>query len=226
MTPSEQRNEMQNFLDLLAEASLSLTTTTACKEGTSPVRVSWPSGGSTSVFNGNGALLDEYCAFVRERLYSAVLLDGSLLQLSYEINRNTVVRHRLCYVPSPFEFDEDLLREEPIVDVVEYYRQQAPTALRPRSPVRFDYDADAERANHPASHLTMLDPNCRWAVSSPLCLGLFVRWVFRHFYSDFYGVHPFLRWPIRNLGTKCIRTADEHELHIAWIRAASRSSSD
>ncbi len=47
------------------------------------------------------------------------------------------------------------------------------------------------------SHLTTISSDCRWAVATPLLArDIFVRFIFRHFYSALFQAHLFLRtWP-------------------------------
>src|SRR4051794_6112027 len=53
--------------------------------------------------------------------YSALLPDGSLLQLRYRVVGGQVTAHRLAYVPCPYRVDEDLLATEPLSDVLDVH---------------------------------------------------------------------------------------------------------
>jgi hypothetical protein len=149
-------------------------------------------------------------------MYSAVLFDGAILQISYDFERHGVVGHRLCYYPCPFDIDEDLLREEPLVDVIDLHRNSLQSQTHLRSPCRFDYDENNLSATHPTVHLHIIRAHCRWPVTHPINLGEFINFVFRHFYPQIWAVHSFLRnWPSERVGRRTIGPAEEIEMHVA-----------
>ena len=131
------------------------------------------------------ACLDEYIYFLENRQYSGVLSDGAILQISYQIRRNKIVWHRLCYYPCPLHFVPEEIGEEPLVDLIlnlDYGSLK--DRLRMRSAVRFDFDPDNARFNHPASHVTINETCCRIPVRASLDLRNFVHFVFMNFYPD------------------------------------------
>lgn len=116
--------------------------------------------------------------------YGALLLDGAMLQFSYEGSGEKLIRHRLSYLPSPnlepFQNDPDLyLHELHFVDIVGH--QVVPV------PLRFDFDARdgiAIDVVHPVSHLTLGQyQHCRLPVARPLAPTDFVTFIVQHFYS-------------------------------------------
>ncbi len=83
-------------------AGLSLDSNMSCirqvKGG--KVLVSWDS--EHMVFKDNEfSSLSEYISLLLRSQYTLVLFDGSLIQISYTIERNEIVGHRLCWYPSP-----------------------------------------------------------------------------------------------------------------------------
>src|SRR5690349_5761989 len=106
MTSSDRRAELQNLLFLLADASLTLITRPVVVTGSKPgpQRVTWPRtvAGVGELYRTPFATVREYREWVESDEYSAVLFDGSLIQLSFDFLGNEVVSHRLVYFPCPF----------------------------------------------------------------------------------------------------------------------------
>jgi len=124
-----------------------------------------------------------YERLLKERSYTAKLIDGGLLQLMYQFKcGGDLLRHRLAYYPSPelppFREDpESYQHDEPFVDIVK--RRIVPF------PLRFDFNEVAARdVTHPMCHLTLGDvKGCRIPVSAPLAPRLFIEFVLRNFYQ-------------------------------------------
>lgn len=227
MRPSSLRTEIQNLLDLLLATGAAIHTNPVVKrdhkDGT---RVTWGrSGGGNpgnhdpgELFRGDFATLDEYYDWFRAQSYSAVLYDGAILQISYDFEGDELAGHRLAYYPCPFDVDEELLRTDPMLDVIELYRENEMASVRLRSPLRFDCDMAGQGEDHPAVHLTLLSSDCRWALVAPLSPGHFVRFLFKHFYAPLWSSLPSLRdWP-QSLGERTITLEQENTLHIACRR--------
>ena len=127
---------------------------------------------------------DVYEDFVRNRVFSAKLLDGALLQMAYAFEGNALAKHRLAFFASPhlgrFEAEPARYFDD------ERYAHILSRNVEPVS-VRFDYDHSDERheeVRHPKSHLTIGSyEHCRVPVSSPLTPHGFVEFVLRSFYS-------------------------------------------
>lgn len=145
--------------------------------------VSFPTGGFASMLK-NSAYQDTYEHQLRQRLYNARMLDGALIQMSYEFVGDRIERYRLAFLPSPslleFQNNPELYMEEVLyADVVD---KRAVTV-----PLRFDFD-DREGVSHslvhPKSHLTLGQySNCRIAAAAPITPYLFVEFVLRSFYN-------------------------------------------
>jgi hypothetical protein len=87
------------------------------------------------------------------------------LQVSYDFAGDNVVGHRLCYYCCPFDIDEELIRSEPIGEVIGYYRENQNVVINLRSPCRFDFDIENVAVGHAAVHLRLIGPYCRWPVT-------------------------------------------------------------
>lgn len=126
---------------------------------------------------------DAYTELLQERSYCARLLDGALLQLSYEFENERLLRHRLAYLPSPYlrQYSEDreIYEDDPV------YAEVISKRILP-VPVRFDADFrdDVEvETEHPASHVSLGQfTNCRVAATSPVSPRQFVEFILRSFY--------------------------------------------
>jgi hypothetical protein len=217
MTPKALARQLRNLLDLLLESEIALAINPIIEYPGLRSRITWaaplvsPGAMSASTF----ATVDEYRSFLSSQMYSAVLYDGALIQISYDFEGIDLVGHRLCYYPCPFDVDSDLLRTEPFADVIDIYQSSADSRINLRSPCRFDYDEQNFESSHPAVHMHFIAPNCRWAVSRPLSPGDFIRFVFRHFYPEVWAAQPFLqRWPRWRSDPTTLARADETELHI------------
>ena len=169
---------------------------------------------SSTVF----ATIQEFRELVEKRQYTMILLDGSLLQLSYVFERNNLVKHRLGYFPCPFVMDPSDITGLGLIDLIDILELDGfSDSIRLRSPLRFDYDRDAAKPGHPASHLHLSHEECRVPVHSPLCIGRFLDFVFRHFYPTIWEEQSFIRrWPRQRL-TRCIDEQDRKHLHFERV---------
>lgn len=134
-----------------------------------------------SVFLKNMPYAELYEECLKRRLYHIQMLDGALITMLYEFQKDTLKKHRLSFFPNP-----DL---EPYQNAAEIYEMDEIYAdiLDKRIvsvPLRFDYDADAQRpGEHPASHCTIGQyKNCRIPVSAPLTPEEFLSFIIVNFY--------------------------------------------
>lgn len=219
MTTSEQRGDLDQLLTLLFEADVAIIRkpVVVLNSGQSKRRVTWPPSSleTGDLYRKRYASVDEYRDWVRAEAYSAVLFDGALLQLSFDFAGVDLTGHRLVYFPCPYLVEPALLREEALLDVMDLYANSRSERPRLVSPLRFEYDAARAKKGHPASHLTTISSDCRWAVTTPLSTGHFIRFVFSHFYPELYQSHGFVRsWPQR-YASRTITDIEESLLHIS-----------
>lgn len=125
-----------------------------------------------------------YRHLLKKRAYSAIMLDGAIVQIMYRFDRSELAAHRLAFFPAPqlgeFQRAAELyLHDELFVEVVA--RTTTPTL------VRFDYDASDDRhqpVTHPKSHLTLgRYQGCRIPVAAPLTPYRFMDFLLRNFYD-------------------------------------------
>jgi hypothetical protein len=192
----------------------------------------------------------EYRMLLEARQYNCLLSDGAYFQMSYEFRHNDLKKHRLCYYPCPvrlsladlpFTYSVGDLVDDQMIHVLEALEWLGYTGdssltddheepeqdseelpkLQLRSPIRFDFDPDAQTPGHPASHVHVSNGGCRIPVYAPLSLGHFVRFIFRHFYPAAWQEHEFLRsWPLGTQGRTIIEP-EEAELFFECREAAT-----
>ena len=210
-------DEIDSLLAYLSDSAIALYISPVSMVQT---RVSWHAN-SGEFINGTDrrhTRLADYLYWVESGHYSAVLYDGALLQLTYDVEGTKVVGHRLAYIPCPFELDPDLLLTDAIGDVVRMYAAAPGTEeLLLSGAIRFDYDAAAARPGHPASHLTLSSAECRIACHAPVRLGNFTDFIFRNFYTRLWRRHPYIEsMPRTKWGARTITASETERMHIAW----------
>jgi len=223
-TPKHCRNQVQNMVD-------ALMTTQVAVDRQMPIvrssaggfsRVTWPTNleaDNRRRFFEDFYAVETYFGWLTARQYSAVLFDGSLLQITFDFRNGELAAHRLAYIPCPFDIEEegaDRLRMEPIIDVIDGYRDRGEEYLRLRSPVRFDYDPAAASSEHPASHFTLNHQDCRIPVCAPLTLEQFIEFVFLRFYPEVWAKQDFLADVEPRLWRREIAVEHERSLHLNW----------
>lgn len=112
MTPRNTLTQIRRILEYLAEVGLS-------DDQQFPFL---RQHGLTEVTFGNARLVsrsmkaipfaDVYAEFVRNRVFSAKLLDGALVQMTYAFDGGDLAKHRLAFLASPHlvRFEEDPIR--------------------------------------------------------------------------------------------------------------------
>ena len=174
------------------------------------------------------ATVQEYISLIRDRQYTYVFFDGSLMQVVYYFRNRRIVQHNLGFYSPPVPILPDALREyldygltlqDLVIDRVE--SDDFASNLRLKSPIRFDFDAHNNTVDHPASHLHLSQSDCRIAVSAPLSIGHFVRFVFRYFYPEHWKQCQFIRrWPCIDF-QETIMSQQKKLLHIGCARQSS-----
>lgn len=156
-----------------------------------------------------------YADLVATNNFAMRMLDGALIQLSYEGGHGGIERHRLAYLPAPdlepYQNDPELyFGENHFVDIVGY--QVMPV------PVRFDFDARpgvAQDVVHPVSHVTFGQyQHCRVPATRAVTPSEFLSFVLSSFYST--PEHPQKRFASTvSVGAATITTAEASHTHIA-----------
>lgn len=217
-TPRSVRDDVKEVLDYLLDAELAIYTNEVSFDSS---RVSWHSHNPQAAFivSRDHATLDQFCAWVNSAALSAILFDGSLLQITYDVENGEIVRHRLAYIPCPFIIDTELLNEgESLVDIIEVYSDSQLQDMALRSPVRFDYDPSAAAPGHPPAHMTINAADCRIACVSPMHVLRFVDFVFRNFYRALHTAHRdfFAKASTRHVGQRVLNDDEALGMHVMW----------
>ncbi|MEO5369959.1 MAG: DUF2290 domain-containing protein [Magnetococcus sp. DMHC-1] len=138
----------------------------------------------------NNSYYSTYKELVDTNNYNLKMLDGALIQMTYEFTDNTISKHRLAFFPSPFL--EEFQNNPDIYIEDEIFAEVIKKNIVP-FPLRFDFDADKNsfiELNHPKSHLTLGQyKNCRIPVSAPLTPYHFIVFILRHFYHAAFIKH-------------------------------------
>ena len=222
MTPDDTFVELTNFVDLLMRSSVALNMNAVTNRrfrNSGIRRITWANGSAVgnALLGGEDGSIFQYRDWLSNRDYSAVLFDGSLIQLTYDFLVDDLVCHRLLYFPCPFQLRLDLLDDMSLVDLVDLHVDRGIEGIRLRAPVRFDYERDIAEDDHPISHFTFQWPHCRIPVVCPLSLGHFVEFVFKNFYPSEWARYSFLRdWPIYDFDPT-IGTEEAKLLHFSYI---------
>jgi hypothetical protein len=215
------RDEIQNTLDYLVSAEIAAyANPVAMSLSAYGDRVTWHSHRPDVPFlvNRDEPTLEDYRNWVEAGAFSALLFEGSLLQLTYDIKQGGVCGHRVAYIPCPYRLDPIMVRTDPLLDLIDLHMQVEPTGMILRSSVRFDFDPDSAHAGHPAAHLTINSSNCRIACTAPMHFLRFIDFVFRHFYPEIWIVHSkfFSEGACREIGNRIIGEEELLRPHVGW----------
>lgn len=129
-----------------------------------------------------------YETLTQQRNFNCKLLDGALIQMMYffDIHGN-LIKHRLCYFPSPKLLAYDEFKE--IYEFDELYSDMIMKNILP-VPIRFDFESDDKKFKdiyHPYCHLTLgQHKNCRIPISNPVTPYYFISFIIRNFYNSVY----------------------------------------
>lgn len=137
----------------------------------------------------NASYEDTYKAGLRFRAYNFLLTDYSFFQFWHD-SESQAKRLRYAYYPNPFAFpirshwaETDLFDSELLEQVLD----EAPLTYN-RPPIRYDLaKEDYIETAHPCSHLTIgAHLSNRWPVARILTPRLFVLFIARHYYPEFW----------------------------------------
>ncbi|WP_370500249.1 DUF2290 domain-containing protein [Mycolicibacterium sp. jd] len=163
-----------------------------------PIRTS-PSKGAfeinypSSSLARSAALADQsyaetYQEQLEARAFNLKMLDGALIQLSYNFEATDLTAARLAFLPSPdlSEYQNDPELYELDVMFAEVIDRRVAAV-----PLRFDFDpANHIELHHPKAHLTLgMYKNCRIATLAAPTPGLFIDFILRSFYNTALRTH-------------------------------------
>lgn len=185
MSPEEVKVELDSVISLLVQHgfadSYNFTSIKRIQGGETAVEYDGKEDISISLKN--LPYSDSYTEILKRKQFTIRFPDGALLQLMYRFSPvGALIKHRLCFMPSPFndEFQND--PEIYIDDMI--YAEVVDRRILPVA-IRFDFDpGNAQDIHHPHSHFTLGQyKNCRIAVTSPLSPSIFVEFILRSFYN-------------------------------------------
>ena len=220
MNAHELANRLTSLSMSLLELELALNARTHFVRPLSDrhFEVSWlPVKGLDSAFRTDFGTMQEYLEVLRSQRYSVVMFDGGILQFEYVLKPGEITWHRLCFYPCPVDYVRDERDERQFAEIVEELDRNALwTDVRLRGPMRFDYHPKSVMDTHPASHLHMVNENCRIPVRSAVPPHVFVEFVFSNFYPSVWtSQRDRLSFPDWNLPLE-VRTEDAAMAHVHW----------
>src|SRR5829696_240697 len=125
MTPSQVRREAAELVGVLLEHGFAIdTNAVVLRQAGATSLVTWGSDSETEplVIPGEFGTLAEYRRMLRDRQYTCLLRDGSLIQISYEFIHDVISKHRICYYPCPvLIYPEDWELADDLESVVQFY---------------------------------------------------------------------------------------------------------
>lgn len=207
--------ELRNLLDYLETQEIAVHARPVLERAG---RVSWPQTATSPPFllARSAHTPTQYAYWVQHNMFSAMLFDGSLLQISYTVDGGVVSEHRLAWVPAPYEYDPDLVRDEPALELLSGYEELEDAEVQLRTPIRFDYDLNAAAADHPASHMTINGPDCRVACLAAIRVGRFVQFLFANFYPAIWRNHRYLRELPKSAYHRSASFPPTEQMYVAW----------
>ena len=218
MTPNQLRNDIRNACDLLADKEIAIIIQPVhIERNKNIVQILWKQTSITNAKPYHFGTIDQYISLIEDSSYTCVLLDGSLLRLSYTFERDKLIAHNLWYYPCPFDIPRDELQIYPLIDILETYISDDIDKWRMKGPLRFDFDIKSAKPNlHPACHVHFQCENCRIPVCKPISPGRFLNFIFLNFYQNLLTKYPFLiEWPEDNYNQTILK-AEEELIHFSW----------
>jgi hypothetical protein len=184
--------------------------------GNSALRVIWATDASNSgLYDVPDGSFAQYLRALRERQFSAVLNDGSLIQMSYDFRRDDLVCHRLAFLPSPIVFSVEELDELAIDDFIELCsREDLYERTRTRPYLRFDFNADCPE-QEPYSHVHTCFPESRLPVCGPISVTQFIEFIFGTFYPEIWKKEHWLSSAVTECLPHQIRDEHRRRLHLS-----------
>lgn len=151
------------------------------------IRLSWNNHLSGAFNAGDSFLkLEQYKKIINNQSYLCILFDGSLIRVSYTIQKGRVVGHNLLWWPAPYKYSDVSLEDVPPTQMLSDFLEDDKwyENIEMRSPVRIDYDPRKEvvTSTHPPVHLHMQHKDCRIFIEKPMCFNSFIKLIFHNFY--------------------------------------------
>ena len=189
MTINETFKELKSNLSKILETGLSIDNKIPIINKTR-TKITWENQMDLSNALKNMPYEEKYRTLEKDRNFNFKMLDGALIQMMYEFDKNgrKLISHRLAYFPSTtLERYDDAYEEyeNPYFVNSEFYDVREKNIIT--FPIRFDYNNNETKfreIEHPYSHATLGEYEyCRIPVSSPLTPSIFINFILRNFYN-------------------------------------------
>jgi hypothetical protein len=147
------------------------------------VRLTWATSTLRPEFsNFVDSTIEEYLMFLSGRHFNFMLIDGSLIQLSYDVFRsNQVVGARAVWFPCPVTFTAEDLEMASIEELVLTTPQ---IYLSCRAPLRIDFSPRQVGPDHPSTHLHSGAEKFRLPIQRAIEPSRFIRLILRTAYPE------------------------------------------
>ncbi|SES67205.1 hypothetical protein SAMN05216412_101180 [Nitrosospira multiformis] len=150
-------------------------------------RITWATTGTRPELSDiSTSNIKEYLLFLEGRHFQFMLTDGSLIQMSYDVQttRNEIKTSRLVWYPCPVVFSPEELEFATINELV---LTSPVETLSMQAPLRFDYSPEQEAENHSCTHLHLGTENFRMPVQRALEPSRFMRLIIRTAYPKIWS---------------------------------------
>ena len=223
MTINDVYQEIVSITQKIMENGLSIEEKWPDRTGS---KVSWQDQKDLSIALKNISYVEKYKVLTSDRNFNFKMLDGALVQMSYEFNSSgrQILSHRLAFFPSPFteRYDENPDDYESLYFGESEYHDLVENNIV-AFPIRFDFNVDEtlfKEIEHPYSHATFGEYEfCRIPVYSPLTPSIFMNFIIRNFYNYAFRTKGEF-CPISEFSFKpCITEVEKNILHINIDRA-------
>jgi hypothetical protein len=155
------------------------------KTSNSTKRITWAVNGvRPDLSNYKDSSIEEYVFFLKGKHYQAQLIDGSIIQISYDIKRNNdITGARLVWYPCPTDFELQELETATIEEIV----LTTPThKLGCRAPIRIDFAPHLKSENHSSTHMHLGYEKTRLPVQRAMEPLRFLSFILRTAYPDYW----------------------------------------
>jgi hypothetical protein len=181
--------------------------------------LTWTRDSSDTLMIGSPSRVDDYLSLLERQEYSYLMHDGGIIQISFVYEGNKINRHRLSYHPCPFRIsrrDLEMFGGGLLDFIADGFMSNLEENVLLRSPVRFDYAPTAAADFHPASHITINDPNCRIPARSPLQFDTFIKFVLENFYLEAWHHPSVTRALAFSQEDECLSAHDRARAYLNW----------
>lgn len=149
-------------------------------------RITWAVEGTRpDLLTDSNANIREYVELLKGRHYQFLLIDGSFIQFSYEVDsRNNIISSRLVWYPCPVEF---VLEELEYATIDEIVLTTPLEKVLCKPPLRLDFAPHQIKENHSSTHLHLGMESFRLPVYRAMEPSRFLRLIIRTIYPDIWG---------------------------------------